>query len=91
VSGALTWALAATGDAAGTTVLATGLRSDDVVVRRRAVSAVAELAGPGVADVLRGALTDTDVVVRSRAAMALGARGDRQVVPDLIDMVVAGT
>ncbi|GAA3722592.1 MerR family transcriptional regulator [Gordonia hankookensis] len=91
VSGALTWALAATGDAAGTAVLATGLRSDDVEVRRRAVSAVAELAGPGVADVLRGALTDTDVVVRSRAAMALGARGDRQVVPDLIDMVVAGT
>ncbi|MGC4961127.1 MerR family transcriptional regulator [Gordonia sp. DT218] len=91
VSGALTWALAASGDTAGTAVLATGLRSDDVEVRRRAVSAVAELAGPLVADVLRGALTDPDIVVRSRAALALGARGDREVVPTLIDMVVAGT
>ncbi|MYR08045.1 MerR family transcriptional regulator [Gordonia sp. SID5947] len=90
VSGALTWALAASGDESGAAVLAVGLRSDDADVRRRAVSAVAEMTGPAVTGMLRGALTDTDAVVRSRAALALGSRGDQAVVPSLIEMVVAG-
>ncbi|AZG47437.1 HEAT repeat domain-containing protein [Gordonia insulae] len=91
VSGALTWALAASGSDAGVQVLAIGLQSDDVDRRRRAVSAIAELAGPEVVDVLRRALPDPDAIVRGRAATALGARGHAEAVPTLIDMVVTGT
>ncbi|ROZ98564.1 HEAT repeat domain-containing protein [Gordonia sp. OPL2] len=91
VSGALTWALAATADGAGTEVLTAGLRSPDAQVRRRAVSAIAELTGPAVVDDLRRALDDEDPTVRSRAVLALGARGHLEVIPALIDLVVGGT
>ena len=90
VAGALTWALAAAGGEAGARALTAGLRSPDVEVRRRAISAVAELEGPETVDALRGALADDDAVVRGRAALALGARGETDVVPALIDMVVTG-
>lgn len=90
VSGALTWALAATGGDAGTDVLAAGLRSSDAGVRRRAVSAIAEVSGPTVVDDLRRAMLDDDATVRSRAVLALGARGHLDVVPALIDLVVDG-
>jgi HEAT repeat protein len=89
VAGALRWALArADGDAVAS--LASGLASDDVAVRRRAVLALAELPHDEATAVLTGALEDTDATIRGHAALALGARGVTRAVPALVGIVVEG-
>lgn len=87
VAGSLRWALArAEGDAVDG--LASGLRSDDADIRRRAIRALAEL--PEATEVLAGVLRDPDAAVRRYAALALGARGVTAAVPELIRTVVEG-
>ncbi|MDO3700183.1 MerR family transcriptional regulator [Micromonospora sp. C28SCA-DRY-2] len=89
VAGALRWALArAGGDRV--TALASGMRSADVDVRRRAVLALTELPGDEATAVLTDALGDTDPTIRRQAALAVGARGVTRAVPTLVGMVVEG-
>ncbi|AHH98967.1 MerR family transcriptional regulator [Kutzneria viridogrisea] len=89
VAGALRWALARAGGD-GVASLATGMASEDVDVRRRAVLALAELPGDEATAMLTDALGDTDATVRRHAALALGARGVTRAVPALVGMVVEG-
>lgn len=89
VAGALRWALGrADGDALAT--LASGARSENVDIRRRAIRAVAELTGDEATAVLVDALDDPDPTVRRHAALALGAHGEAVAVPALVDLVVEG-
>ncbi|QKW50726.1 MerR family transcriptional regulator [Streptomyces buecherae] len=97
VAGALRWALARSGDGdgdgngdGGPALLAEGLGSPVAAVRERAVRALAELPGEEAAARLRAALGHPDAVVRGHAALALGARGEADAVPALVDLVVAG-
>ncbi|WP_174187755.1 MerR family transcriptional regulator [Nocardia barduliensis] len=89
VAGALRWALARAGGD-GVASVASGMASEDVDVRRRAVLALAELPGDAATAVLTGALEDADATVRRHAALALGARGVTQAVPELVGTVVEG-
>ncbi len=89
VAGALRWALARAGSA-GLASLEPGVRSPDAGTRRRAVLAVAEIAGDEATAVLAAALGDPDLAVRRHAALALGARGEIAAVPVLVAMVVEG-
>lgn len=89
VAGALRWALSRSGDDV-TDVLASVLADDDVEVRRRAVLALLETLGENATAALRSAVLDTDPGVRSRAVLGLADRGERDVVPELIDLVVDG-
>jgi DNA-binding transcriptional MerR regulator len=89
VAGALRWALARAGGD-GVASLASGLASDDVDVRRRAVLALAELPDDEATAMLTDALGDTDTTIRRHAALALGARGVTQAVPTLLGTVVEG-
>ncbi|MEU5312533.1 MerR family transcriptional regulator [Streptomyces sp. NPDC021562] len=90
VAGALRWALARSGEAAGPALLARGLGSPVSAVRERAVRSLAEIPGAEATARLRDALADPDVTVRGQAALALGSRGVIDAVPTLIDMIVAG-
>ncbi|MCZ2818165.1 HEAT repeat domain-containing protein [Modestobacter sp. VKM Ac-2984] len=90
VAGALRWALARSGGD-GVAALAAGVRSGDVEVRRRAVSAIGtSSAAPGATEVLVEALGDPDPTVRGHAALALGRRGVTAALPTLVGMVVEG-
>ncbi|GIE92255.1 MerR family transcriptional regulator [Actinoplanes regularis] len=89
VAGALRWALARSGGA-GATRLAAGLTSGDPDVRRRAVAALAELPGDDATAALNRALRDTEATIRGQAALALGARGVTDAVPELVSLVVTG-
>ncbi|WEV26956.1 MerR family transcriptional regulator [Streptomyces sp. 71268] len=71
-------------------LLADGLAAPVAAVRERAVRALAELPGEEAAARLRAALGHPDAVVRGHAALALGARGEADAVPALVDLVVAG-
>ncbi|MGQ4598112.1 HEAT repeat domain-containing protein [Nocardia sp. R6R-6] len=89
VAGALRWALArASGD--GVASVASGMSSDVVEVRRRAVAALAELPGDEATAALTDALEDADPTVRRHAALALAARGETRAVPALVGTVVEG-
>ena len=90
VAGALRWALARAGGD-GVASLASGLHSDNVDIRRRAVVAIAEMSGDEATAVLADALEDSDPAVRRYAALALGRRGATKAVPALVGMVVEGT
>ncbi|WP_062996499.1 MerR family transcriptional regulator [Nocardia mikamii] len=90
VAGALRWALARTG-ADGVLNVASGLDSADVEVRRRAATALADIAGEESSAVLLDALTDTDASVRRISALALGARGQTRAVPELVATVIEGS
>lgn len=91
VAGALRWALARSGPGTGEALdrVVAALRSPDPQTRRRAVH-VADAAGDRVTAPLRELLGDPDDVVRTRAALTLARRGDRAVVPVLIEMILAG-
>ncbi|MEU2030315.1 HEAT repeat domain-containing protein [Nocardia amamiensis] len=89
VAGALRWALARA-DSHAVASLASGMNSENVDVRRRAVLALAELSGAEATAVLTDALADADPTIRRRAALALGARGMTCAVPTLVDTVVEG-
>ncbi|WP_433199774.1 MerR family transcriptional regulator [Nocardia sp. CA-107356] len=89
VAGALRWALArAVGD--GVASLIPAMSSENVDIRRRAVLALAELPGDEATAVLTDALGDADATVRRHVALALGARGVTQAVPELVGTVVEG-
>ncbi|MCX5214370.1 MerR family DNA-binding transcriptional regulator [Kitasatospora sp. NBC_00240] len=91
VAGALRWALARSGGD-GVAMLVTGVRSEDVDIRRRAVLAIASMSeAPGATAVLADALGDEDPTVRRHAALALGRRGVTAAVPTLVGMVVGGS
>lgn len=90
VAGALRWALVRAGGD-GVAALASGITSDDVDVRRRAVLALAELPDDAATAVLTDALGDTDATVRRHAALAAAARGVTGAVPALLGMVVEGS
>ncbi|GAA5185502.1 MerR family transcriptional regulator [Rugosimonospora acidiphila] len=90
VAGALRWALARAGGD-GVASVASGLRSGNADIRRRAVLALAELSGDEATAVLADALDDADPAVRRHAALAVGARGVTTAVPTLVGMVVEGT
>lgn len=90
VAGALRWALARAGGD-GVASLASGARSADVDVRRRAVLAIAGMPGDEATAALTDVLGDPDPAVRARAALALGSRGESAAVPELVRMVVEGT
>ncbi|MFF3869502.1 MerR family transcriptional regulator [Micromonospora sp. NPDC001898] len=89
VAGALRWALARAGGG-GVASVASGVYSEDVDIRRRAVLAIAEMPGDEATAVLADALGDSDKTVRRHAALALGARGATAAVPTLVGMVVEG-
>ncbi|MEU7765609.1 MerR family transcriptional regulator [Nocardia sp. NPDC049190] len=89
VAGALRWALARTGGDAVAS-LASGLASEEVDVRRRAVLALAELPGDEATAALTAALEDADTTIRAQAGLALGARGVTLAVPALVGTVVEG-
>lgn len=89
VAGALRWALARA-DADVVASLAPGLASEDPEVRRRAVQVLAEIPSDEATARLAAALADPDPQVRGPAALALGARGEAEAAPALIDMIVAG-
>ncbi|MFW0785893.1 MerR family transcriptional regulator [Gordonia sp. CPCC 206044] len=89
VAGALRWALARSGES-GLARLSDGMRSDDVAVRRRAVSAIAAIGGAQAAGMLRTALDDPDQTVADRAALALAADADASSLARLVAMVVDG-
>jgi len=89
VAGALRWSLARA-QGQGLAGLAVGLDSDSVDVRRRAVTAIAEVRTARATELLRGALDDADATVRGRAALALGSQRDIDAVPVLLEMVVEG-
>ncbi|SDJ90640.1 HEAT repeat domain-containing protein [Streptomyces indicus] len=89
VAGALRWALARSGPGAAA-LLAKGLGSPVASVRERAVRALVEIPGEEAAAQLREALAHDDPVVRGCAAVALGARGEADAVPVLVEMVVDG-
>jgi DNA-binding transcriptional MerR regulator len=91
VAGALRWALArADGDSVAS--VASGVYSDDVGIRRRAVLAIAEMSeSPSATAVLADALGDSDPTVRGPAALALGTRGVSAAMPTLVGMVAEGT
>ncbi|WP_324653601.1 HEAT repeat domain-containing protein [Georgenia sp. H159] len=86
-AGAMRWALARAGHPAD---LAVGLASPSVEVRRRAVTAIAAVAGEDATSLLHRALSDPDDRTRYRAALALAARGRHAAVPVLVGMVAAG-
>lgn len=88
VAGALRWALAQSGG--GIPTLSRGLESSDPLVRRRAVVALAELDDPAATSLLLQVLDDPDVDVRDRAALAVAARGRREPVAALAQMVAEG-
>jgi DNA-binding transcriptional MerR regulator len=90
VAGALRWALARAGGD-GVASVASGVHSENVDIRRRAVLAIAELSGDEATAVLVDALGDVDTTVRRHAALALGTRGETVAVPTLVGMVVDGT
>lgn len=90
VAGALQWALARAGGD-GVASVASGVYSENVDIRCRAVLAIAELPGDESTAVLTDALGDPDTTVRARAALALGRRGQTAAVPTLVDLVLAGT
>lgn len=90
VAGALRWALARSGGG-GPALLAEGLGSPVAAVRERAVRSLAEMPGGEATALLRNALASPDAVVRGYAALALGTRGEADAVPELVDLVVAGT
>lgn len=87
VAGALRWALTQA-DGAGVPILVAGLGSDDAVVRRRAIEALAELP---TGDALRAALGHPDPDIRAVAAVELGNRGEAAAVEELVRMVIGGT
>jgi HEAT repeat protein len=89
VAGALRWALARAGGD-GVASVASGMASEDVDVRRRVVLALAELPGDEATAVLTDALGDADTTTRRHAALALGARGVTQAVPELVGTAVTG-
>ncbi|GAC69862.1 MerR family transcriptional regulator [Gordonia soli] len=89
VAGALRWALNRVG-ADVVPSLAAGMASDDVAVRRRAVSALAEIPGPATTEVLRRSLDDVDEDIRRRVVLALGARAVPAVIGALVTMVADG-
>ncbi|WP_326563608.1 MerR family transcriptional regulator [Micromonospora peucetia] len=89
VAGALRWALARAGGD-GVASVASGVYSENVDIRRRAVLAIAEMSGDEATAVLADALGDSDTTVRRHAALALGARGATAAVPTLVGMVVEG-
>ncbi len=90
VAGALRWALARAGGD-GLASLVAGVHAENVDIRRRAVTAIAELPDDEATAVLAGALLDADATVRRQAALAAGARGVTSAVPTLVAMVVEGT
>ncbi|MEU0354403.1 MerR family transcriptional regulator [Streptomyces cyaneofuscatus] len=89
VAGALRWALARSGDGAPA-LLAEGIGSPVAAVRERAVRSLAVLPGGEAAGHLRDALAHPDPVVRGHAALAIGARGDTDAVPVLVDLLEEG-
>ncbi|KZB79705.1 HEAT repeat domain-containing protein [Amycolatopsis regifaucium] len=90
VAGALRWALARAG-ADGLASLASGARSENVDIRRRAILAIADLPDAETTQVLTDALEDPDTTVRKHAALALGKRGLTSAIPTLVRMVVEGS
>lgn len=89
VAGALQWSLARAAGR-GLADLAVGLDSEVADVRRRAVSAIAEVRAEEATALLRRALDDSDDTVRDRAALALGSRGSNDSMHVLLDMIVEG-
>jgi DNA-binding transcriptional MerR regulator len=90
VAGALRWALLrSTGEALE--VLAPALDASVPEIRRRAVAAIAEVETDAAAVLLVRALSNSDSTVRSLAALALGARGEKLALAELVGMVVVGT
>ncbi|MFE5874058.1 MerR family transcriptional regulator [Rhodococcus sp. NPDC056506] len=89
VAGALQWALART-EGAGLAGLAKGLESEDVEVRRRAMSAISGIHTEEATRCLKRALDDSDGIVRADAALTLGTRGEAISMPALLEMVADG-
>lgn len=89
VAGALRWSLARA-QGQGLAGLAAGLGSASVEVRRRAVTAIAEVPTAEATELLREALDDADATVRGRAALALGSREVIGALSALVEMVVEG-
>lgn len=89
VAGALQWALART-EGAGLAALAKGLESEDVQVRRRAMSAISGIHTEEATRCLKRALDDSDGIVRADAALTLGTRGEAISMPALLEMVADG-
>ena len=90
VAGALQWVLAQSGDDA-LPHLVDAVRSPDEPTRHRAMAAIVKMPPAAVEPVLKEVLNHPDQVLRERAAMALGAQGAGEAVPELLGMVVRGS
>ncbi|HET6672881.1 MAG TPA: MerR family transcriptional regulator [Agromyces sp.] len=88
-AGALDWALAQGGDAA-VPILSDALDSPDERRRHRAVEALTKIGSPRASDALVDAFEHPDPLVRSRASLARGRRGDTDVIPTLVALIVDG-
>lgn len=89
VAGALQWSLARVAGQ-GLAALAKGIDSEKVGVRRRAIAAIAAIDTAEATEHLSRALDDSDTTVCADAALALGARGRVEPIPELLDMVTEG-
>ncbi|RVW02499.1 MerR family transcriptional regulator [Rhodococcus spongiicola] len=89
VAGALQWTLARAAGR-GLADLAAGLDAESVDVRRRATAAIAAVHTVEATVLLRRALDDPDATVRGRVALVLGARGNLDAVPALLELIVEG-
>lgn len=89
VAGALQWAL----ERAGTVdlgLLRKALTAQNPRVRQRAVGLLAGLAGGEVDKLLTSLIDDADDLIRSRAVLALAHRGQAEMAPHLLGLIVEG-
>ncbi|NED94620.1 MerR family transcriptional regulator [Phytoactinopolyspora alkaliphila] len=89
VAGALYWALARIGNRA-LPVLAEALNSPIAGRRHRALAALEKISSPEASAALAEAFRHPDPLVRRRAVLARGTRGQADVIPALVTLVVEG-
>ncbi|MBP1325479.1 DNA-binding transcriptional MerR regulator [Leucobacter exalbidus] len=88
-AGALYWAIARNGDKA-IPILAEALSSPDAGRRGRAVEALEKINSPRALAALGDAFQHSDPLVSGRAVLARGTRGDTDVIPDLVALIIDG-
>jgi DNA-binding transcriptional MerR regulator len=89
VAGALQWALARVGDSS-VPALQEALSSTSPQRRHRAVEALVKIGSTRATTALINAFPHSDPVVNGRSALARGARGEADVIPALMNLVVQG-
>lgn len=89
VAGALHWALARIGDSS-VPALEEALYSTSAQRRHRAAEALVKIGSTSAITALTNAFPHSDPLVSGRAALARGTRGEADVIPALVTLVVEG-